>query len=49
MVTDACGESICSTDFYNWTGMDPVDDAAYDVIRRLIKGLGYTEEDIFGG
>jgi len=49
METDACSESICSTDFYNWTGLDPVDDAAYDVIRRLIQGLGYTEEDIFGG
>jgi len=47
--TEACEESICSTDFYNWTGMDPVSDAAYDVIRRLMQGLGYTEEDIFGG
>jgi len=49
METDACSESICSTDFYNWTGLDPVSDATYDVIRRLIQGLGYTEEDIFGG
>ena len=29
--------------------MDPIDDAAYDPIRRLIQGLGYSEEDIFGG
>ncbi len=49
METDACEESICSDQFYNWTGLDPIDDAAYDVIRRLIQGLGYTEEDIFGG
>ena len=49
MATEACEESICSTDFYNWTGMDPITDAAYDVIRRLMQGLGYTEEDIFGG
>jgi len=47
--TDACLESICSDQFYNWTGVAPIDDAAYDVIRRLITGLGYTEEDIFGG
>lgn len=49
MGTEACEESICSTDFYNWTGLDPISDAAYDVIRRLMQGLGYTEEDIFGG
>jgi phosphonate transport system substrate-binding protein len=47
--TEACEESICSSDFYNWTGIDPITDADYDPIRRLIAGLGYTEEDIFGG
>ncbi len=47
--SEACLESICSDQFYNWTGVEPIDDAAYDVIRRLIQGLGYTEEDIFGG
>jgi phosphate/phosphite/phosphonate ABC transporter binding protein len=47
--SDACGESICSDDFYSWTGLDPVDDAAYDPVRNLIDVLGYTEEDIFGG
>jgi phosphonate transport system substrate-binding protein len=47
--SEACLESICSDQFYNWTGLDPIDDAAYDPIRMLIKGLGYTEEDIFGG
>ena len=49
MDTEACQESICSDQFYNWTGIEPIGDAAYDVIRRLIQGLGYTEEDIFGG
>ena len=34
---------------YLWTGLTPIEDSAYDVIRRLITGLGYTEEDIFGG
>jgi phosphonate transport system substrate-binding protein len=47
--SEACLESICSDQFYNWTGLDPIDDSAYDPIRLLIKGLGYTEEDIFGG
>jgi len=49
METEACEESICSDNFYNWTGVAPINDAAYDVIRRLMQGLGYTEEDIFGG
>ena len=39
--------SICSDKFYSWTGVEPTTDAAYDPIRKLIKGLGYTEEDIF--
>jgi phosphonate transport system substrate-binding protein len=47
--SDACAESICSDQFYAWTGLEPVQDSAYDVVRRLIKGLGYTEQDIFGG
>jgi phosphonate transport system substrate-binding protein len=47
--SEACLQSICSEQFYNWTGLEPVPDSAYDVIRRLIEGLGYTEEDIFGG
>ena len=49
MQTEACQESICSSDFYNWTGIDPITDADFDPIRRLIASLGYTEEDIFGG
>jgi phosphonate transport system substrate-binding protein len=47
--SEACLESLCSDQFYNWTGVEPIDDAGYDPIRRLIQGLGYTEEDIFGG
>lgn len=47
--SEACAESICSDDFYTWSGMDPVDDAAFDPVRSLIDVLGYTEEDIFGG
>jgi len=49
MTTEACQESICSSDFYNWTGVDPISDADYDIIRKLIDLMGYTEEDIFGG
>jgi phosphonate transport system substrate-binding protein len=47
--SEACLESICSDQFYNWTGLDPIEDSAYDPVRKLINILGYTEEDIFGG
>ena len=46
--SDACDESICSDDFYSWSGLDPVPDSDYDPVRNLIDVLGYTEEDIFG-
>lgn len=47
--SDACQESICSEQFYSWTGVEPVGDSFYDPVRQLIDVLGYTEEDIFGG
>ena len=47
--SDACADSICSDQFYNWTGVEPVGDSFYDPVRKLIDVLGYTEADIFGG
>jgi UDP-N-acetylmuramoyl-tripeptide--D-alanyl-D-alanine ligase len=47
--SEACLDSICSDQFYSWTGLDPIEDSAYDPVRKLITILGYTEEDIFGG
>ncbi|RMG90408.1 MAG: phosphate/phosphite/phosphonate ABC transporter substrate-binding protein [Chloroflexi bacterium] len=46
--SDACAESICSDDFYNWTGLEPVSDSFYDPVREAMDTLGITEEDIFG-
>ena len=45
--SEECAQSICSEDFYGWTGMEPVDDSFYDPVRSLIDVLGYTEEDVF--
>ncbi|MFO7536866.1 MAG: PhnD/SsuA/transferrin family substrate-binding protein [Chloroflexota bacterium] len=45
--TDACQESICSGEFYSWTGIDPVSDSFYDPVRSFMTILGLTEEDIF--
>jgi phosphonate transport system substrate-binding protein len=44
-----CLASICSEDFYNWTGVDPTNDSFYDAVRFLMSTLGITEEDILGG
>jgi len=45
--SEECAQSICSEDFYGWTGMEPVDDSFYDPVRQLVSTLGYTEEDVF--
>ncbi len=34
---------------YSWTGLAPIDDAAFDPVRLQFEMLGLTEEDIFGG
>ena len=47
--SDACAESICSEEFYNWTGLEPVTDSFYDPVRSAMDFLGITEEDILGG
>ncbi len=47
--SDACAESICSDEFYTWTGLEPVNDRFYDPVRTLMDVLGMTEEDVFGG
>lgn len=52
--SDACQEpgegvvTLCSDDFYGWTGAAPVNDSFFDPVRFLIGALGYTEEDILG-
>lgn len=47
--TDAWAQSIGSDDFYGWTSLAPITDAAYDPVRQQIEFLGLTDEDIFGG
>ena len=45
--TDDWKTSIGSTDFYGWSGIAPVTDAAYDGVRARFDLLGLTEEDVF--
>ncbi len=46
--SDACAQSICSEEFYNWTGLEAVTDSFYDPVRAAMDSLGITEEDILG-
>lgn len=47
--TEEWNQSIGSEDFYDWSGLEPIGDEAYDPIRLQIEMLGQTEEDILGG
>lgn len=42
----ACIESLCATDFYGWTGLQPVDDSFYEPLRFLIQTLDLSEEEV---
>ncbi|MGW8317850.1 MAG: phosphate/phosphite/phosphonate ABC transporter substrate-binding protein, partial [Candidatus Promineifilaceae bacterium] len=44
-----CMQSICSEEFYNWTGIAPANDSDYDPVRDAMTYMGITEEDILGG
>ncbi len=45
--TETWAQSIGSEDFYGWSGLAPISDATYDVVRLQFEILGLTEEDIF--
>ncbi len=44
-----CMASICSEEFYNWTGIEQTTDSFYDPVRFLMDTLGISEEDVLGG
>lgn len=43
----ACRESLCSADFFGWTGLEPADDAAYDPIRYIRDTLELEDADLW--
>jgi ABC-type phosphate/phosphonate transport system substrate-binding protein len=38
-VSELCGTSICSADFYNWTGLSPATNTDFDPIRFVLENL----------
>lgn len=47
--TEACQQSICAEEFYDWDGVESVSDSFYDPVRVLMTELGITEEEVLGG
>jgi phosphonate transport system substrate-binding protein len=45
--SEACQNSLCSADFYGWTGLEPADDAAYDPIRLIQDTLELEAADLW--
>lgn len=46
--TDAWADSIGNPDFYDWSGLAPTTDAAYDVVRLMVQAAGITLENVGG-
>ena len=47
--SDICETSICSADFYEWTGVSRIEDEVFDSVRQQFEILGLTEDDVFAG
>lgn len=45
--SEACQTSLCSTDFYGWTGLEPAADVAYDPIRHVRDTLELEASDLW--
>ncbi|MFQ5421721.1 MAG: PhnD/SsuA/transferrin family substrate-binding protein, partial [Anaerolineae bacterium] len=43
---EACAESICSADFYNWQGLNLIDDALYDSLRFTFETLDMSGSEL---
>jgi phosphonate transport system substrate-binding protein len=44
--SEACATSLCAGELYGWTGLQPVEDEAYDSVRFVIEQLGLTAADL---
>jgi len=44
--SEACAETLCNENFYDWTGAAPVYDENFDGVRLLMEAQGITLENI---
>ncbi|MEZ4515470.1 MAG: PhnD/SsuA/transferrin family substrate-binding protein [Chloroflexota bacterium] len=45
--SESCQESLCSADMFGWTGLQPIEDSAYDPIRFIIEKLEIEPTDLW--
>jgi len=46
--SEACIETLCNKNFYDWTGAGPITDESFDGIRIMMEQQGITLENIDG-
>jgi len=46
VASDACAETLCNENFYDWTATGPIFDENFDGIRILMEAQGITLENI---
>ena len=44
--TEACAETFCNENFYDWTAAGPIADENFDGVRLLMAAQGITLENI---
>ncbi len=45
--SEQCETSLCSADMFGWTGLQPIEDSAYDPIRFIIEKLDIEPADLW--
>ena len=46
IASDACAETLCNQNFYDWSGVGPIFDENFDGVRLLMEAQGITLENI---
>jgi phosphonate transport system substrate-binding protein len=46
IASDACAETLCNEDFYDWTAVAPIFDESFDSMRLLMEAPGSTLENL---
>jgi phosphonate transport system substrate-binding protein len=46
VASDACAETLCAEQFYDWNGVGPIFDENFDGVRLLMEAQGITLENL---
>lgn len=44
--TEPCATSLCSSDFYGWTGLEAANESQYEPVRQMMATLNLTAADL---